>query len=100
MIDSLFNLLNSNLLIGFIILVVIIPLYVKTGVFDKLWGKNGKNGKNKEIEELKIQLSDLQDNHLHELGEKLDRLIDKMEEHNKMEFEVLFILKEVKEKLK
>lgn len=58
--------------------------------------KNG-NGKNHEIEALKIQIETLQDNHLHTLEEKLDKLTERMVEHNATE---IALLKDIKESLK
>ena len=69
---------------------------VKGGFIKIQIGKNG-NGKSSEIEELKTQLNNLQDNHLHELGEKIDRLTEKMVEHNAKE---IVLLEDIKDKLK
>ena len=69
------------------------------GLFLILWrlgilSKNGKNGdvQEKEIQELKIQLGDIENNHLHTISEKLDRLIEKEIEGNKVSEKILWVL--------
>ena len=58
----------------------------------------GKNGNGKDLKAEIIH--HIETNHFHEVGEKLDKLTEKMEKHNEMEIEVLFILKDIKDKLK
>ena len=75
-------------------LVGIIILY-KIGLLEFLadWKKNGKNGNS-----LKAEMEDLKENHLHTFGEKLDKLTQKEDEGNLISKEILFILKEIKNK--
>jgi len=74
---------------------VIILILWRTGFLKELL-KNGKNG-NGEVAELKEQIATLQDNHLHTLGEKMDRFIESMASHNAKE---IVILEDIKESLK
>ena len=60
-------------------------------------GKNG-NGKHVEIDTLKNQIDVLQDNHIHTLGEKIDKLTERMIEHNALEIALLNDIKEVLKK--
>ena len=72
--------------IGFFIGIII--LY-KTGILEflKQWKKNGKNGDStiKAIEEMK-------ENHLHEISQKLDRIISNTEKE-------IYILEDIKSKI-
>ena len=60
----------------------------------RYFGING-NG-NKEIEALKSQVTLLQENHIHNLEEKLDKLMEKENEGNLISKEILMVLKEKK----
>ena len=61
-------------------------------------GKNGKNGNhtNADIEALQAQIASLQDNHLNDLSQKIDRLIEKEDAGNLIAKEILITLKNIK----
>lgn len=88
--SSLSN-ITSPLILG-IIIVGVIAMY-RTGTLQYLLSKNG-NGNN-EISELKEQITMLGDNHLHELSEKLDKIIEQNSEHLQYEKENSFYLKQL-----
>jgi len=46
---NMWEFLSSNLFLGLIFLLIIVPLYAKLGLLNLLWNKNGKNGEAKEI---------------------------------------------------
>ena len=54
--------------------------------------KNVLNGNGHEIKELKEEMTIMRDNHIHEITEKLDKLIEKEIEGNLLTKEVLIIL--------
>jgi len=62
--------------------------------------KNGKNGNgnhtNADIEALQAQIASLQDNHLNDLSQKIDRLIEKEDAGNLIAKEILITLKNIK----
>src|SRR3990167_9329439 len=89
--EELLNILQSNLFLGLLVLLIIVPLYVKLGIIGK---KNGNgNGKNPQVTELQTQMDTMQNNHLSHIAEKLDKIIEQNQEQ-------LFILRDIKDNQK
>ena len=74
--------------------VVIFTLW-KTGVLKIPYVRNG----NGDVKKLEGQIESLKSNHLHELSEKLDKIIEQNNAHLQMERENRFFLEEVIKRL-
>ena len=95
--ETLLNILQSNFLIGIILLVVVIPLYTKMGILDFFLKKNGKNGN--KPEDLANQVAEfLATNHFHNIISDIADLKRWQEEENKILTEVVILLRDIKEK--
>jgi len=71
----------------------IMALYLwRKGILKNLLNGNGHN--HGEIDNIKSEIAELRDNHMHELSEKLDKLISKEDEGNLISKEILIILKQ------
>lgn len=71
-----------------VFLLIIIAYKIGLLEFLKDWKRNGKNGNG-----FKKEFEELRENHLHEISNKLDRLIEKENEGNLISKEILLILK-------
>ena len=70
---SIFKEVSS--LIQWVIFTLIVVILYRNGILQLLLNKNG-NGKHKELEELKEQIAEMNENHLHEINNKLDKIVE------------------------
>ena len=88
----------GKLFVGNIGVFFLIIIAYKVGLLEflKEWKKNGNDRNN--VVKIQKELEEVRDNHLHTLGEKIDKLILKEDEGNLISREILFILKEIRNK--
>lgn len=99
--DEIFNTIEKFSSLGNIALWVAIGWLYKNRVkvIKALFNGNG-NGSKESLSELHDQLATLQENHLHSLSEKLDRLTEREIAGNETAKEILFTLREMREDIK
>ena len=72
--NELASILNSNIMVGFILLFLVVPLYFKLGILDRFFGKNGKNPVETKMEHLEKHFNDELTSALTRIEKKLDKL--------------------------